>query len=572
MVLHGEAVVVALVIIRVLFSVPSVLLWEGLGLVGLGVAGLLVELASDDDAHKFKFNSLKPRPGSSSGIFLGTVTLPTVMLSRLIQLCRSISEQESEIPDSGNLRLQFWAACACSLGVLFFLLCILCNASKGGLYHLPTQKMRFWMISMSFTISFGTVCSFSLMTMTQLGYLVSLAMGWLLLHALVSGTVLQYIIHTFPCCASIGEALLVTGGLVLYLADALAYTLAKANMHVPLLNHFFGGVNEKRDKISTIIQALFVGLLLMSKFYKVILYIWKYLTSVTKIQVLNSKERASEDFQKSIVFCAALGITLTIIAPRWLYFVQDFQTHPLLWIINFILQKPLERLALCIYWLAVICLGVLRFYDISKNSTIERILLRKYYHLMAVIMFVPALLFQPEFLNLAFGAALATFLVLEMVRVWRILPLGDLVHQFMNAFTDHRDSEILIISHFSLLLGCAIPIWMCGHLNDRPLAPFAGILSLGIGDTMASMVGHKYGVLRWSKSGKKTVEGTAAGITSVLLACSVLLPWVASTSFILSQHWLSLVLSVICAGLLEAYTTQLDNAFIPLIFYSLLCL
>ncbi|CAA7030977.1 unnamed protein product [Microthlaspi erraticum] len=28
---------------------------------------------------------------------------------------------------------------------------------------------------------------------------------------------------------------------------------------------------------------------------------------------------------------------------------------------------------------------------------------------------------------------------------------------------------------------------------------------------MASMVGHKYGVLRWSKTGKKTVEGTAAG-------------------------------------------------------------
>lgn len=113
-------------------------------------------------------------------------------------------------------------------------------------------------------------------------------------------------------------------------------------------------------------------------------------------------------------------------------------------------------------------------------------------------------------------------------QVWKIWPLGNLIHQFMNAFTDHRDSEILIVrhecmlfllltkllpfcfiffctdtpcffcltffflfrffSHFSLLLGCALPKWMSSGFNDRPLAPFAGILSLGIGDTMVSAI------------------------------------------------------------------------------------
>ncbi|KAG4168009.1 hypothetical protein ERO13_A13G232250v2 [Gossypium hirsutum] len=134
----------------------------------------------------------------------------------------------------------------------------------------------------------------------------------------------------------------------------------------------------------------------------------------------------------------------------------------------------------------------------------------------------------------------------------------------MSAFTDHRDSDILIVSHFSLLLGCALPIWMSSGFNDRPLIPFAGILSLGIGDTMASMVGHKYGVLRWSKTG--------SGIVSVLAACSVLLPLLASTGYILTQNWFPLLIAVTTSGLLEAYTAQLDNAFIPLVFYSLLCL
>jgi len=42
---------------------------------------------------------------------------------------------------------------------------------------------------------------------------------------------------------------------------------------------------------------------------------------------------------------------------------------------------------------------------------------------------------------------------------------------------------------------------------------------------------------------EKTVEGTAAGITSVLAACSLLLPLLASTGYILTQVTLSLSLS-----------------------------
>lgn len=281
---------------------------------------------------------------------------------------------------------------------------------------------------------------------------------------------------------------------------------------------------------------------------------------------------SNSEVKRSTIFYLCLAFILLSVVPLWMQFVQDFHVHPFLWVLKFVFSEPHKRLSLCVYWVAVICASVLRFYNISKNSKIERILLRKYYHLVAVLMFVPAVIFQPLFLNLAFGAALGVFLVLEIIRVWRIWPLGPLVHKFMNAFTDHRDSDLLIVSHFSLLLGCALPIWMSSGFNDRPLAPFAGILSLGIGDTMASMVGYKYGVLRWSKTGKKTVEGTAAGITSVLAACSALLPLLAATGHMFTQHWLSLLMAVIVSGLLEAYTAQLDNAFIPLIFYSLLCL
>jgi dolichol kinase len=92
--------------------------------------------------------------------------------------------------------------------------------------------------------------------------------------------------------------------------------------------------------------------------------------------------------------------------------------------------------------------SVRRFYSISKQSKTERILLRKYYHLVAVLIFSPAVIFQvlwlssvfiteknisisitlisnlfcknvlqPGFLDLAFGAAFSVFLILEMIRV-----------------------------------------------------------------------------------------------------------------------------------------------------------
>ncbi|XP_058223303.1 dolichol kinase EVAN isoform X2 [Rhododendron vialii] len=468
--------------------------------------------------------------------------------------------------DLEYLRLQYWATFACGFNVLGFL--------GYRLWQLPNNIQPIsvrttWDVKFIFSCLAlcGTVYCVLFATKYHIGWSAALKLLWVLSQGLATVKLIQHVVHNFPFCASIGEALLVTGGLVIYFGDMFALTFAKIHGYLSQSELTYVQYGIKRSEISIIIQGMVLGLLLFPIFLKLILPIWECFTTSEY-----SNGRAYHEIGKSVMFYASLASVLIVIVPLWMQIVQTFHVHPLLWVIDFIVSEPFKRLSLCIYWVAVILVSVRRFYNISKNSKIERILLRKYYHLMAVLMFLPALIFQPKFLDLAFGAALAVFLVLEIIRVWRIWPLGQLVHQFMNAFTDHRDSDLLIVSHFSLLLGCALPIWMSSGFNDRPLAPFAGILSLGIGDTMASMVGHKYGVLRWSKTGKKTVEGTAAGITSVLVACSVLLPLLATTGYIFTQHWFSLLLAVTVSGLLEAYTAQLDNAFIPLVFYSLLCL
>ncbi|XP_062082198.1 dolichol kinase EVAN [Humulus lupulus] len=558
--LNGERAVVVVFVTRVVVSLPPSLFCHGLALSLLALAALSLDVGAD---YFNSFPLFHTRPGVSSGILLGAVTLPTVMLSKLIQMGRAVSN-EIEIEEFEHLTMQYWAASACCLGVII-LLCMHISYPPSNVHSLILHSTWHAKFSLSCIVLYTALCCMSLGTISLTGFNTILKLLWMFCHGLAAVKLIQHLFNTFPSCASIGEALLVTSGLVLYLGDMLALTIAKSCRL--LITEDVVRYGSKRSEIGVIIQGMLLGLLLFPVVFRFVLQIWEYF--LTKA---SSQSRTHNEIWRSLLFFFCLGFSMIVIIPAWMEFVQDFHMHPLLWVLQFVFSEPVKRLSLCIYWVLVICVSVVRFYNISKNSKIERILLRKYYHLMAVLMFLPALVFQPKFLDLAFGVALGVFMALEIVRIWRLWPLGQLVHQFMTAFTDHRDSDILIVSHFSLLLGCALPIWMSSGYNDRPLVPFAGILSLGIGDTMASMVGHKYGVLRWSKSGKKTIEGTAAGITSVLATCSILLPLLASTGYIVTEHWFSLIVAVTVSGLLEAYTTQLDNAFIPLVFYSLLCL
>ncbi|XP_011004786.1 PREDICTED: dolichol kinase isoform X1 [Populus euphratica] len=553
--LNGERAVVTLFIVIVLFSLPLSLLLHGVALSLLALFALSLEVRVETSTSLSQF---KTRAGASSGLLLGAVTLPTFMLSKLIQQSRAFSLHQVHPGELNYLAMQYWAA----FGSCFTVLTVLCLLT---LDNTRSRSCQAW------NAKFGLVCfvigAALLFLCSTIGVHAILKLLWVFFHGFTAVELVQHLLNTFPSCVSFGEALLVTVGLVLYFGDMLAHTIEKIYGYMTSSELVFMQYGFRRSEIGIIIQGLLLGLLLYIVVLKYLLCGWDSFSRSTYFGARICSEKG-----KSLIFFASLGFLIVVIIPSWMQFVQDFDMHPLLWVVRFVFMEPVKRLSLCLYWVFVIYLSVLRFYNISKNSKIERILLRKYYHLMAVLMFLPAVILQPKFLDLAFGAALAVFLTLEIIRVWRIWPLGQLVHEFMNAFTDHRDSDLLIVSHFSLLLGCALPIWMSSGYNDRPLAPFAGILSLGIGDTMASMVGHKYGVLRWSKTGKKTIEGTAAGITSVLAACSVLLPHLASTGYFLTEHWISLLLAVTVSGLLEASTAQLDNAFIPLVFYSLLCL
>ncbi|PWN37332.1 uncharacterized protein FA14DRAFT_13142 [Meira miltonrushii] len=243
---------------------------------------------------------------------------------------------------------------------------------------------------------------------------------------------------------------------------------------------------------------------------------------------------------------------------------------------------------------------------------------RKFFHALAVLMFAPGIAFDPAFMHLAFSLAFSVFIFAEYVRYYALYPFGAALHIFLSEFTDHKDSGPVILSHFYLLTGCAGGLWIDGlhgtstkagqtlsqqiissngskadayesiwttvlgtfnwydhqlgvpslpdiHLSnwtkggDVDISMFIGVLVLGVGDALASIIGRRYGRVRWPNSGK-TLEGSVAFIVSIFASAIFLrlIGWCAPFSLV------RFGIASIILGLFEGISNQNDNLILPI--------
>ncbi|KAK0235807.1 hypothetical protein EDD85DRAFT_928699 [Armillaria nabsnona] len=190
---------------------------------------------------------------------------------------------------------------------------------------------------------------------------------------------------------------------------------------------------------------------------------------------------------------------------------------------------------------------------------------RKFFHALAVVMFTPGIALDPAFTHLCFSAAFALFTFAEYVRYFAIYPFGAVVHLFMNEFLDHKDSGTAILSHFYLLTGCAGSLWL---ETPSRLLQFTGILVLGIGDALASIVGKRIGLHRWTPTTSKTIEGSLAFALSIV-ACAWALRLCGFVDPFSTKRYLAMVA---ISAVLEAFSDQNDNLTLPLYLWSILVL
>ncbi|XP_043703609.1 dolichol kinase EVAN-like isoform X1 [Telopea speciosissima] len=327
--INGERAVVLLFISCLLCYTPLSLFFQGFALSLLAFAGFFVEISAENSTSVSRFRT---RPGASSGILLGAVTLPAVMHSRLIQLSRAFSAHDIKIEEAADLNVQYWAVSSSCLGILVFLCSIIWHSTKNSSF--PWCSVREAKFNLIFVLFYSALCSLSLASNSYSGLNVAVKLLWVFCHGLAAVRFIQHILHTFPSCASIGEALLVTSGLVFYFGDMFAYTLVKMDAYLTSSSLASARYGSRRSEISTIIQGMLVGLVVFPMFYKFVLRIWARLTGMVNSVACASEERTSQGIERSFIFYASLAVTLIVIVPAWIQYVQDFLVHPLLWYVS----------------------------------------------------------------------------------------------------------------------------------------------------------------------------------------------------------------------------------------------
>lgn len=236
------------------------------------------------------------------------------------------------------------------------------------------------------------------------------------------------------------------------------------------------------------------------------------------------------------------SFVLTTIVTLWLYlFPQIYNTvgqHAFVWISNFLQLNNYLAAKLCLYWIVVLLLSVPVAQYVMDRWNLNKTEGRKLFHAIALILFLPPLSRRElnVFVCFAFGITFAIFVWLEYVRMYLWDNQQSALNQYYGLFVTDEEMQIpnhsvAITSHMSLLLGCASTLWLYTYLmndgtvfedSELRIIRYFGLITVGVGDSMAAIIGSRFGKLKWPRSKKSYIGSTAAFISMCLFTIIII--------------------------------------------------
>ncbi|KAK6529035.1 hypothetical protein TWF694_004255 [Orbilia ellipsospora] len=238
---------------------------------------------------------------------------------------------------------------------------------------------------------------------------------------------------------------------------------------------------------------------------------------------------------------------------------------------------PNYRLAVAGYWLLLVTIGIcvvitlgkgvrvpmeklgfeiqgpgwLGLAEVARGRAVEVDTRRKVFHGLVVAMFLPTIYLDPPFVGTALLVTLGIFLLVDILRATLIPPISKPLSIFLAPYVDGRDLRgPIVVSHVFLLIGCAIPVWLSLTGMDvqalenvaspfgaywrapkRELAMVAGVVCVGMGDAAASLIGRRFGKIKWGWSGGKSIEGSLAFTFAVYIGLLLGKVWLIAGNF-----------------------------------------
>lgn len=225
-----------------------------------------------------------------------------------------------------------------------------------------------------------------------------------------------------------------------------------------------------------------------------------------------------------------------------------------------------NRVYMVAFWLANVAISIIfcvYVTSIGRSSTVHR----KFFHLTVSLIYISGILLDPLFSWLCAWLWLCIFVLLELLRYLNVPPWGSVLNEHLLIFKDAQDSELLLTPIY-LLIGIFLPLMWCGTGGESDFEPklahFAGVASVGVGDSMAATVGSKWGKTKWTGS-QKSLEGTLAMLFSMLTFLFITNCFIHDASSTISVFVASLI-----ASLLEAFLSSMDNFVLPAVTYFIL--
>uniref|UniRef100_A0AAG5CYH2 dolichol kinase n=1 Tax=Anopheles atroparvus TaxID=41427 RepID=A0AAG5CYH2_ANOAO len=359
-----------------------------------------------------------------------------------------------------------------------------------------------------------------------------------LLPVLLYDRIYFSILATIPKSFTFGEAFVVSQGLAIFAYGAM--------LQLPRLN-----IHPERElsDMKIIYSILQVGLL--------------------GIAVLGMATHYLKWVRNSVAFWIALLATSCAVA---LFPIGKLPAITRL--VLFLASDPQTLATTGVYLALLLCTisFVMWQFNYGRRSTTAT---RKVFHLLIVLVYGPGLWYQCRLLYLASGLMLAVLIVLEMARLVQLSPVAAILNTAVNLFIDEKDSGPVALTPIYLLVGCSLPLWLhpspCDLTNSAGLQTLilsAGVLSIGIGDTAASVVGYHLGRHKWSASTSKSVEGTVASVLLQTFAVWGLCHFGVVHLTVTKAAYAGI--AIIVNALVESRTDQIDNLVLPLVTYLLM--
>ncbi|XP_012555584.2 dolichol kinase [Hydra vulgaris] len=273
-----------------------------------------------------------------------------------------------------------------------------------------------------------------------------------------------------------------------------------------------------------------------------------------------------------IILCLPF-LLLMMIFILTLYYAISLQKINLVLIKTVLLLE--SKWILLLYWcfLVFFSLVVVYWYALTaQTNKIPKTVIRKIFHFIALFIYLFGWS-ESELLALISSLVFYAFIVTEIMRVKKN-TVGLFLNNFLEPFRDENDSGKFILSHVYLILGLSLPFWLTPYSilqsnSLKSLSIFSGVISLGIGDSFASIFGSLYGKSKWSGSNKSHI-GTFCCFLSQFLFSIILLKGLSINISFISICMLSFVCFVV--SMLETFSSQNDNLILPVYMYILFML